>query len=46
MQGEPGERASRKEETKLRVFRRIPSAPERAHIDELAAVLRQQSDPA
>jgi hypothetical protein len=43
---ESRERASSMEEAELRVFRRIPSAPERDHIDELAAFLREQSDPA
>lgn len=42
---EPRERASSREEAALRVFRRIPSARERDHIDELAAALLQ-SDPA
>jgi hypothetical protein len=40
---EPRERASSKEEAELRVFRRIPSAPERDRIDELAAALLEQS---
>jgi hypothetical protein len=43
---EPRERASGKEKAELRVFRRIPSALERDHIDELAAALLEQSDPA
>jgi hypothetical protein len=42
---EPRDSASSREEAKLRVFRKIPSALERDHIDELAAALLQ-SDPA
>jgi hypothetical protein len=45
-QDEPRDSASSREEAKLRVFRMIPSALERDHIDELAAALLEQSDPA
>jgi hypothetical protein len=43
---EPREGASSREEAELRVLRRIRSALERDHIDELAAALLEQSDPA
>ena len=42
---EPREHASSKEEAGLRVFRRILSARERDHIDELAAALMRYLDP-
>jgi hypothetical protein len=43
---EPRDSASSREETRLRVFRRIPGALERDHIDELAAALLEDVDPA
>jgi hypothetical protein len=43
MQDEPDGSPGSKEEAELRVLRRIPSAPERDHIDELAAALLEQS---
>lgn len=46
MQGEPDERVSNEEKAESRTYRRIVDALERDDIDELAAALRAQSDPA
>jgi hypothetical protein len=46
MQGEPDKRASNEEEAESRAYRRIADALERDDIAELAAALRQVSDPA
>ena len=46
MQDEPRDSASSEEEAELRAFRRIASALERGDIDELAAALLEEPDPA
>jgi hypothetical protein len=43
---EPDERASSEEKAELRTYRRIASARQRDHIDELAAALLEYTDPA
>jgi hypothetical protein len=42
----PDDRVSNEEEAELRAFRRVASALERGDIDELAAALLEESDPA
>ena len=46
MQDEPGGSLSSEEEAELRAYRRIASALERGDIDELAAALLEEPDPA
>ena len=43
---EPDERVSSEEEAELRAMRRIASALERGDVDELAAALSEEPDPA
>jgi hypothetical protein len=43
---QPDDRASSEEEAELRAYRRIASALERGDIDELAAALLEDTDPA